>query len=166
MKRIVLFVCLAAALRMSGLLPFTGNDVAELVPVEALTVDWKEGQVVLDGGDCQGYGESWEAALQDLHAGAEGTVFLGTAEQVILSERAVRLLPDVIRSTQLRPAAVICVCTGTLPKPEDAAAYLTAHDAGMTIQKVQAAMVRGDGVALPILESKKGGLRLRGSENR
>ena len=82
MKRIVLFVCLAAALRMSGLLPFTGNDVAELVPVEALTVDWKEGQVVLDGGDCQGYGESWEAALQDLHAGAEGTVFLGTAEQV------------------------------------------------------------------------------------
>ena len=166
MKRMILFVCLAAALRMSGLLPFSGSDVAELAPVEALTVDWKQGQVVLNGGACQGYGKDWAAALEDLHRGAEGTVFLGTAEHVVLSEDAVRLLPDVIRSEELRPAAVICVCDGPLPEPEDAAAYLSAHNAGMTIQKVQAAMVRGEGVALPVLRETEGGLRLYGSENR
>lgn len=166
MKRILLFVCLAAALRMTGLMPFSGNDVADLVPVEALTVDWKRGQVVLDSGESQGYGADWAEALEDLHRGADGTVFLGTAEQVVLSEAAVRLLPDVIRSQQLRPAAVICVCTGPLPKPKDAAAYLSAHDAGMTIQKVRAAMVRGEGVALPVLRNTEGGLRLNGSKNR
>jgi len=166
MKRIILLVCAAAVLRMTGLMPFTGHDVADLVPVEALTVDWKSGQVVLDGGSCQGYGKDWEAALQDLAAGAEGTVFLGTVEQVVLTSGAVRLLPDVIRSDRLRPAAVICVCSGPLPEPEEAAKYLSAHDAGVTIRNVQAAMLQEKGVALPVLENVKGGLRLRGLEDR
>lgn len=163
MKRIILFVCLAAALRMSGLLPFSGHDVADLVPVEALTVDWVQNRVVLRGKDCEGRGESWEAALEDLYQSANGTVFLGTAEQVVLSESAVRVLPDVIRSPELRPAAVICICRGSLPKPEDAAKYLSAHNAGITIQQVQAAMVQGDAVALPVLKETEGGLRLSGS---
>ena len=160
MKRIILFVCLAAALRMSGLLPFSGSDVADLVPVEALTVDWQHGQVVLDGGECSGSGEDWSAALADLYAGAEGQVFLGTTEQVILSESALRLLPDVIRSKELRPAAVICVCKGPLPDPQKAAAYLSAHAAGLTLRQAQAAMVQEKAVALPILYNKEGGLRL------
>lgn len=163
MKRIVLFVCLAAALRMAGLLPFSGSDVADLVPVEALTVDWKANQVVLNGGDCKGYGADWTSALEDLRQSGEGTVFLGTAEQVILSEAAVRLIPDVIRSAELRPAAVVCVCVDPLPEPEEAAKYLSSHDAGVTIQKVQAAMVRGEGVELPVLRQTKGGWRLSGS---
>ncbi len=166
MKRFVLVLILAAALRMSDVLPFSGNDVADLVPVEALTVDWKDRQVVLDGGECQGYGKDWQSALEDLEMGAEGMAFLGTAEQVILSENAVWLLPDVIRSKELRPAAVVCISTGELPKPEDAAKYLSAHDAGVTIQKVQAAMLRGEGIALPVLRNTEGGLRLGGSENR
>ena len=163
MKRIILLVCLAAALRMADLLPFSGSDVADLVPVETLTVDWKANQVVLNGGACQGYGENWASAIEDLRKSGEGTVFLGTAEQVILSEAAVRLMPDVIRSTELRPAAVICVCVGPLPEPEEAAKYLSSHDAGVTIQKVQAAMVRGESVELPVLRQTKGGWRLSGS---
>lgn len=165
MKQIVWFVLLAAALSMTGLLPFESNDVASLVPVEALTVDLKEGQVILDGGDCQGRGEDWTSALEDLRKGAEGTVFLGTAEQVVLAQRAASLLPDIIRSQELRPAAVICVCRGEPPKPEEAAKYLSAHDAGVTIQKVQAVMLRGEGIALPMLIKTEGGLRLYGTEN-
>lgn len=166
MKRILLFVCLAAALRMAGLLPFSGSDVAALVPVEALTVDWKQEQVVLNGGACKGYGEDWDSALEDLKAAAEGQLFLGTTEQVILSETALHLLPDVIRSPELRPAAVICVCRGAMPSPEDAAAYLSAHDAGVTMQKAQAAMIQAKAIPLPILYNTEGGLRLSGSENR
>jgi len=166
MKRIVLFVLLAAALRMTGLLPFSGSDVAELVPVEALTVDWKRNQVVLKGEDCQGRGEDWEAALEDLRRGGNGKVFLGTTEQVVMSEAAVHLMPDVIRSGDLRPAAVICVCLGTLPEPKEATEYLSSHNAGVTIQKVQASMVKGEGVELPILRHTEGGWRLSGAENR
>ena len=166
MKRFVLVLVLAAALRMSGVLPFSGSDVADLVPIEALTVDWDGRQVALDGGACQGYGKDWNTALEDLRQGADGVTFLGTVEQVILSKEAVRLLPDVIRSEALRPAAVVCVAAGNLPEPEDAAKYLSAHDAGVTIQKVQAAMLRGEGIALPVLRQTEGGLRLIGSEDR
>lgn len=165
MKQIVWFLLLAAVLSMTGLLPFDNNDVASLVPVQALTVDVKEDQVILDGGLCQGRGENWQQALEDLRNSADGAVFLGTAEHVILSKRAVALLPDVIRSRELRPAAVICVCPGDPPEPEEAASYLSAHDGGMTIQKVQAILLREEGVALPMLVKTEGGLRLHGTEN-
>lgn len=166
MKRILCFVLLAAAVKMSGLLPFSGNDVASLVPVEALTVTMEDGQVVLNGGDCRGQGEDWDAALADLRESADGTVFLGTAEQVIVSRKAAHLLPDVIRCPDLRPAAVLCICSGDPPDPKEAAKYLSAHDAGVTIQKVQAAVLQGKGAALPVLEQTEGGLRLRGSADR
>lgn len=165
MKQVIWLAILAAALSMTGLLPFQSSDVASLVPVETLTVDMKEGQVLLDGGECRGRGENWEAALEDLRHGAEGTVFLGTAEQIVLSKRAASVLPDVIRSPELRPAAVICICPDTPPKPEEITPYLSAHNAGITIQKVQAIMLRGEGVALPVLVKTEGGLRLYGTEN-
>lgn len=166
MKRMILAACAVAALSLTGTMPFAGTDVAELLPVQTLTVDRKQGQVILDGGLCRGTGENWAAALEDLEAGAEGEVFLGTAEQVLLTEEALEVLPDVIRCARLRPAAVICVCRGELPEVEDVTVYLSAHDAGVTIQKVQAAMVRGGSIRLPVLEQMKGGLRLRGTEDR
>lgn len=165
MKQIIWLTLLVAALSLTGLLPFESNDVASLVPVEALTVDMNEGRVALKGKDCQGYGADWQSALEDMRQSGTGTVFLGTAEQVVLSQRAASLLPDIIRSEALRPAAVICVCPGEPPKPEEAAEYLSAHDAGMTIQKVQAVMLRGEGVKLPMLVQTEGGLRLYGTEN-
>ena len=165
MKQIVWFVLLAAVLSLTGLLPFESNDVASLVPVEALTVDLNDDRVTLKGKDCQGHGTDWQSALEDLRESGTGTVFLGTAEQVVVSQRAVSLLPDIIRSEALRPAAVICVCPGEPPEPEKAAEYLSAHDAGMTIQKVQAVMLRGEGVKLPMLVKTEGGLRLYGTAN-
>ena len=165
MKQVIWLVVLAAVLSLTGLLPFESSDVASLVPVETLTVDMKENQVILNGGECQGRGETWETALEDLRHGAEGTVFLGTAEQVVLSKRAASVLPDVIRSPELRPAAVICVCPDAPPDPEEITPYLSAHDAGTTIQKVQAVMLRGEGIKLPVLVKTEGGLRLYGTEN-
>ena len=165
MKQILWLVLLAAALSLTGLLPFESNDVVSLVPVEALTVDMEEGRVTLKGKDCQGHGDDWRSALEDLRQSGTGTVFLGTAEQVVISQRAVSILPDIIRSEALRPAAVICVSPGEPPEPEEAAEYLSAHDAGMTIQKVQAIMLRGEGVKLPMLVQTEGGLRLYGTAN-
>ncbi len=166
MKRLMILVLAAAILGLSGLLPFERTDVASLVPVDVLTVDLQRGQAVLKGGEAEGRGKTWEAALEDFRQGANGRVFFDTAGQVILSKDAVRLLPDVIRGEELRPAANICICTGPMPEPKEAAEYLSAHDGGVTIQMVWAAMLKGEGVALPILKETEGGLRLYGSENR
>lgn len=166
MKRIFWIAAVAVLVKLTGLVPFESSDVANLAPVEALTVTMAQNQVVLDGGDCRGYGADWDAALQDLRDGAEGKLFLGTAEQVILSKDALELLPDVVRCGELRPAAVICVCLGDPPDPADAASYLSSHDAGMTIQRIRAAMLAEEGVALPLLLNTEGGLRLYGTSDR
>ena len=61
---------------------------------------------------------------------------------------------------------MICICPAEPPKPEEAAAYLSSHDAGITLQKVQAILLRGEGVKLPMLVKTEGGLRLYDAENR
>lgn len=165
-KRLAILAALAAALRLTGLLPFETKDVAALKPVEALVVSMEDGQIVLDGGECQGRGDTWEEALEDLRKGAAGDLFLGTAEQVILCSGTWELLPQMVKNDALRPAAVVCACPSGIVEPEEAAAYLAAHNAGMTLQRVHAALLRGETVKLPVLQETKGGLRLYGAEDR
>lgn len=162
-RRLMWIVLAAAVVRLAGLVPFESRDVAELVPVQTLTVTVEENRVVLDGGDCRGTGGDWNAALADLEQSGDGTVFLGTAEQIVLSDTALALLPDVIRCPRLRPAAVVCICAGDPPEPETVTDYLSAHDAGVTIQQIQAATLAGQGIALPRLAQTEGGLRLYGA---
>ena len=163
MKRLLWIVLAVAAVRLTGLVPFESRDVAELVPVQTLTVAVEDGCVVLNGGDCLGRGADWNAALADLEQSGNGVVFLGTAEQIVLSDNAMEILPDVIRCPRLRPAAVLCVCEGDPPEPEAVTDYLSAHDAVVTIQQVQAAMLAERGIALPRLVETEGGLRLDGA---
>ncbi len=161
MKRVIWFILLAAALRMSGLLPFESHDVAQLVPVEALVVSLDGDMVVLDGGDAQGRGGDWQAALADLEQSADGAVFLSTAGQLVLVGRAVKLLPEIVDSGRIRPAAAVCYAAAA-PDPEDAADYLSAHECQVTVQRLQAAALRGETVTLPWLMETEGGLRLYG----
>lgn len=164
-KRLLILAAAVAALRLTGLLPFETKDVASLKPVEALVVSVEEETLVLDGGECQGRGKTWEEALADLKEGADGDVFLGTAEQVVLCGAAWKFLPQMVGSDELRPAAVVCACNGEV-KQEEAARYLSAHNAGLTLQQVRAALLRGETVKLPVLRMTEGGLRLDGSEDR
>ena len=165
-KRLLLLAALAAALRLTGLLPFQTSDVAQLKPVEALVVSLRDGDVVLNGGDSQGRGETWDEALGDLRQGAEGNLCLGTAEQVVLCGDAVGLLKEIAESEDLRPAAVICRCPEGEPDPKQAAAYLSAHNAGLTLRQVRAKLLRGEWIQLPVLAKTEGGLRLNGTEDR
>lgn len=160
MKRIALFVLLAAALRMSGWLPFENRDVADLVPIQALVVSLDGETVVLDGGEAEGRGGDWMAALDDLKQSADGDVFLGTAEHVVLSGPAVKLLPEIVESSALRPAAVVCFAPGQPPDPSEAADYLAARDSDWTVQQIRAALLQGKTVRLPCLVETEGGLRL------
>lgn len=159
MKRIAVFLFLAAALRVSGLLPFESRDVADLVPIEALVVSLDGKEVVLDSGEAQGRGENWMDSLSDLHQSAGGDVFLGTAEQLILTGAAVTLLPEIVQSDALRPAAMVCFAP-VPPDPSEATEYLSARDQEWTVQRVRTALLRGEVVRLPVLLETEGGLRL------
>ena len=142
------------------LLPFQRRDVAQLIPVEALIVSVEDGAVVLTGKDCQGRGESWTEACEDLLQSGEGIVFLETAEQLILAADAVDLLPEAAESGLLRPAAMVCVAVGEVPEPEEAAAYLASHSSGVTLRQIQTAKARGKQLRLPVLINTEGGLRI------
>ena len=160
-KKLIVLAILAAALRMTGILPFQSSDVAELVPVQALVVSMDDGRVYLDGGGCLGVGEDWEGALEDLNKSAEGHVFLSTADHVVLCGGAVSLLQQVADSEVLRPAASVCVCPEGVIDAKTAAKYLSAHDDGIvTLQQVRALHLRPGKVELPRLIQTQGGLRL------
>lgn len=167
MKRVWIWLsAVAAALALQSLLPFEHTDVAGLVPVEALIVSVENGQIRLKGADCTGTGKTWDEAVTDLHRSAKGTLFLGTAEHVILMGEAESLVLQVAQSEILRPAAEVCRGEGQLPAAKDIAAYLAAHNSGVTLQHVQAAALRGNVPALPVLKQTEGGLRLYGTQNR
>jgi len=161
-RKLAWVAVLAAALGAGRIFPFESSDVAQLVPIQALVVSAQDGKVVLDGGPCRGIGADWNSAWQDLQQSAEGHVFLGTADHVVLCGTAVELLPHVVKNKTLRPAASVCVCRDGVPKAEDAAAYLSAHSGGVTLQQVRALQLRTGSVRLPELVHAEGGLRLYG----
>lgn len=165
-KHIGWLLLLAAVGAAAAMMPFQSSDVAQLVPIEALVISMDQGQVVVAGGGCQGRGDTWDEAWRDFQESGSGTVFLGTAEQVILAGGAVKLLPEVAWNEQLRPAANICVTPGKAPDPEEAAAYLSAHNGGVRLQQVRAALLQDRAIDLPVLVETKGGLRLYGTEYR
>ena len=105
-------------------------------------------------------GETWEAAWEDLHHGAAGTVFLNTAEYVVLSGSAVQLLETVVWDESLRPAAEIFAALGNTPDPKETASYLNGKQAGPTIQQLRTALVGEQAIELPLLLETEGGLRL------
>lgn len=165
MKKLILLAVLVAALRVGGLLPFQNSDVAELVPVRALVISYEDGKIVFDGGQCRGMGETWDEAWEDLNSSADGHVFLGTADHVVLCGQAVNLLKDVVNDPVLRPAASVCVSPVDVDA-EAAAEYLDAHDTGVTLQQIKTLQLREGNLQLPRLVMTEGGLRLIGAEDR
>ena len=158
-------LAVAAAALCSAMLPFSRQDVAQLVPIEALVISLDQERIVLDGGKCKGSGSSWEEAWEDFYNAAEGTVFLGTTEYVVLSGGAVKFLQEVAQRSDLRPAAGICAGLGEVAKAEDAAKYLSAHEIGVTLQQIRSAKRRNTRILLPVLVETEGGLRLYGAED-
>ena len=164
-KRIGLGLLLLAIIAAAGWLPFQSSDVAQLVPIETLVISLDDGWVILDGGEALGRGKNWEEAWRDLHHGANGRVFLGTVEQVVLSGAAVELLSDAAWNEELRPAATVCTALGSKPDPKEATTYLSAHNGGVTLQQARAALLKQETIKLPILVQTEGGLRLYGTQD-
>lgn len=160
MKKLLICTALLLAAELLGWLPAEQKDVGDLLPVRALVVSREEGQLVLDGGEkLRGQGADWNAAMEDLRASAPGDAFFGTADYVILADGAQTVLMDVLGERELRPAAQVYAADG-VPEADEAADYLKAHEAGVTVQKLQAAVLEGTRLPLPRLHCENGRYRL------
>ena len=161
MKRLYFYIAAAAALFLLKLLPLQGTDVAELLPVRVMLVEAEDGLVrVRCDHDAEGAGKNWELALADLQSSAEGQVFFGTIEHVVLAPSAWYLMPRLAASTELRPAAKLYYGPQELPEAEEAAAFLHAHPGGLTLCQARAALLSGGHIHAPRLVETEGRLLL------
>ena len=160
MKEMKAWLLIAAALTLFGALPVRGTDVAELLPARVLTVsrDGTEYRIKSDNGS-EGRGGSIELALADLRRTAEGTLYLGTVEQVIVSASAWDALAGLVSGTKLRPAAKLYYAFET-PDAAQAQAFLEAHPGSLTLGKARALLLTGQTVRAPRIIEEDGRLRL------
>lgn len=149
MKRWVLYVVVFAGIALFSASPFRGTDISKLAPVEVVWLTEKNGQVYLktDTGD-MGWGEDVQAALRDMKAATPGTVFLETADYLIVKKGREDLLEQVY--DVLRPSCIVCMAD-EMPDMESVAAFLEAHEPQMTLRQY-----RADQRSLPLLKGQDG----------
>ena len=148
-----------AYLAAFALLAFTadrGTDIGKLMPVEVVWLAMENGQVYLqtDTGD-MGRGADVETALQDMKASALGTIFLDTADYLIVAEGSEALLSQMYDI--LRPSCMVCVAS-QMPPMDRVAAFLTTHEPGVTLRSYR--VVQNP---LPKLEMDEGRYQWRGA---
>ncbi|MBE6948209.1 MAG: hypothetical protein E7454_08210 [Ruminococcaceae bacterium] len=149
MKRWFLYLALLAAAAFLTISPFQGSDVAKLLPIETVWLAQEKGTVSLktDTGDL-GRGETVAAALQDMKESASGTVFLDTADYLIVEKGSEELLTQIYHI--LRPSCMVCIAEN-MPDLEQVTAYFNAHEPPMTLRRFQ-----NGGEKLPILTKQEG----------
>lgn len=125
------WIWMAAALVLLSFLPSQGTELGSLHPVGLLEISW-DGQICVetDTGD-RGRGGDLQEALRNLKDSTPGTIFLDTAERLILTEDTRHLLPQL--QTVLHPTAEVCLTREPVP-PETAYPYLKAHPTGVMLQ--------------------------------
>lgn len=153
MKRTICYLTLLAGICLLKWLPFSGCDAAKLLPVEVLCVQKTEaGYTVETDGESTGNGETLDAAFEDLKAGAESTVFLDTADYVLVNFTDSETLRKLCGF--LRPGCAV-YRIGEMPDLENIAQFLKTHGAKHTL----AECVFGKG-EIPQLRVWEGGMRL------
>lgn len=153
MRHWYIYIILYAIVGVFGLSPFRGNDIATLSPVEAVWLEAEHGNVRIetDGGDI-GVGETVLAALDNMKETASATVFLDTADFLIVktgSEALIEQLREI-----LRPSCSLCVAE-TMPDLKQTAAFLSMHEPSFKMKNSYAGV--GE---LPLLQEQKGRLIL------
>lgn len=153
MKRVLIYI--TGILLITGLeiSPFRSTDVGKLLPVELVRVSQgPEGiRLETDTGNA-GAGEDVAAALKDLKATASGTVFLDTADYLLVVPGAESVLQELTR--YLRPTCGLCLENGEADL-EDAAEFLRAHEPNTNLQAWQIGE-RG----IPLLSTEKERMKL------
>lgn len=160
MKRILSPALLLAAAGLLFALPYKSRDVGSLLPVETALFS-VEGQTVTVETDLglTGRGTDLETAVADLKARAPGSLFLDTANFVLLRPSALELLPELARADFLRDSCTLCLAVGETDL-SDVGSYLRAHKPDSDLGTAFSALVAGEDPEIPILTMRNGAFAL------
>lgn len=156
MKGWIAALCAAVVLTVCFGLPFRVHDTARLLPLKTVQVDLDGEGVLLRSEQGEGRGGNWREAVLDLCEHAPGQIFFDTAEQLVLCDRALTIVPEILEEETLRPAAQVYRAR-ELRQAEGLHAYLSAHESGVTVGDLRAALLRGETVSLPPVEESADG---------
>lgn len=152
MKHMYMILLAAASAVCFAQLPKTGTDAAKLLPAQTLVVSAADGAIRVESDTgASGSGKTLAAALEQMERSAEGTLFLGTAEYLVLTRGAQTLLADLYEQPRLRPAAKPVLCDADTIGAKQADAILQAHPTQLTLAQAYAAALRAETVQLHTL---------------
>lgn len=157
MRTLLAMMAAAAVLAVGGFQPATPSEVGKLVPVQTLCVTCGAAWEVTADGGLSGRGDSFDAALEDLSAGAPGQLFLGTVSAVTLTDETE--IREILDSDALRPAVQVLRLHGSAA-PDELTTFLAAHSGGVTIAALRTARAQDGTLSLPALIQTKEGFRI------
>ena len=123
MKRIVIYIAVLALLTLA---PVEGAELGKMRPVEVVLVYQQEGEAVI-ATDTEDVGRGADAlsALENLKATTPGTIYLDTAEFLLIGEDG-ETVAEQLRP-HLKKNVKVCRAEQSV-KIEEIAAFLSAHD--------------------------------------
>lgn len=130
MKKWLYLIGALAAAGVLSRLPHPARDIAKLDPVRVVYLSMDGGTLCIetDTGD-SGSGADLTQAAQDMKAGADGEIFLDTAEFLLLTPQVV-ITPEFYE--HLRPSCKVCYVDAP-PDLTAAADYLAVHPPETTL---------------------------------
>lgn len=145
-------VILAVALWIGGD-HAVGTDIEKLKPAQVVWVDEAAGLVSIrtDLGHF-GYGRDLASAVADMEQTAAGSIFLDTAEYLLIHPAALNRLEELTQL--LRSSCAVCLSNGEADLTE-VAEYLAVHKPAVTLRDLR----KGER-SLPILYLKEGRMYL------
>mgnify|MGYP001129027331 CR=1 FL=1 len=159
MNRICIWLLAAASAVCLCMLPRTGTDAAKLLPAQVLVIGAGDGAITVEADN----GAAGSGPLADMAECAEGTLFLDTAEHIVLLQSAGALLPAAAQQPQFRPAAKLYLARLPELHAAEAVEFLQAHPGTLTLALARAALVRGDQIRpAQLLPAEDGGMKLAG----
>ena len=138
MKGWMFWILAVVAISLLGGRSSAGTDVAQLRPVEVVSVSLVENQVQIeiDTGD-KGLGTDLQTAIRNLRDTAPAEVFLETAEYLLIGSDCEALLPELMG--QLRLSCRVCRLEGEF-LPEQVGQYLNIHQPATTLRQYRAGL--------------------------
>lgn len=124
------WVAVALVLILLYGLPFTKYDTGKLLPIRCVQAHRENGEIHILSEAGEGYGKTWQEAVEDLKANAIGEIFFDTAEQAVFSDPILAM--EAALSGDLRPGAEVFF-RNTLEDPEWLYAYNSQHGSGLKI---------------------------------
>lgn len=131
MKKVVWLVAVITIVTATGLLPFSGTDIAKLHPVEVLIVSRSEDGLHLktDSG-MAGKGKNVAEALQNLRLSSAGNIFLDTVNYLLIASDCTEEI--ITLWNYVRPACQIYYFNGE-GDCEKIGRYLESHPSQTTV---------------------------------